>query len=981
MFDAPSAKPRVFGLPPGVDFPGALIDRLVAAHEAQPPDALARVQLIVNTRRMARRIAEIFDTGPARLLPRIGLVTDPGDTLVLSGLPAAVPALRQRLELTRLVAQLLEADPTLAPRAALYDLSDSLATLMEEMSGEGVDPAILTKLDVSGHAENWQRALRFLQIVQQFHDRSSEMPDQQARHRMTVTALVAEWQARPPRHPVIVAGSTGSRGTTLMLLEAVARLPQGAIVLPGFDFDMPAQAWEDLDDPLTAEDHPQFRFRILMNRLGLQPGDIRPWTGAAPSNPARNRLVSLALRPAPVTDRWLAEGPGLGDLAAAYDGLTLLEAPAQRDEALAIAMRLRQAAEAGQSATLITPDRMLTRQVTAMLDRWGILPDDSAGTPLHLTPPGRFLRHVAALFHRKTDAEQLITILSHPLTHSGAGRGAHLLATRELELYLRRKARPHPTGDEIRHWGQARGGADALWADWVADHAMPTAATGDAPLSDHVARHITLAERLAEGSQGTDGAGAGTLWQERPGLEARKVVEDLRREAPHGAAMSARDYADLFAAILTRAEVRDRDAPHPDIRILGTLEARVQRADLVILGGLNEGSWPELPPPDPWMNRKMRHEAGLLLPERRIGLSAHDFQQAIAGPEVWLTRAIRSDDAQTVPSRWLNRLLNLSNGLPASGGPAAVRVALARGARWLSLARAFETPERRPAAHRPAPRPPLAARPRQLSVTQIQTLIRDPYHIYARHVLRLRPLDPLMRPPDALLRGIALHAVMESFMRDVIADPAALNVGHLMRICDTVLAEQVAWADTRLMWRARMASAADWIIQSETTRLAQATPAALEAQGRASIPAIGFTLTAKADRIDRSADGGLVIYDYKTGTPPNANVQMHFDKQLLLEAAMAEQGAFDGIPAAPVLGAYFIGLKGGAADVAAPLGRESTEQVWQNLTALVASYLDPSMGFIALRASETTSRRGDYDHLARFGEWDLSDEPQPEDLT
>jgi len=551
----------------------------------------------------------------------------------------------------RLVAGLLDQAPDLAPRAALYDLSDSLAALMDEMHGEGVSPQVLYDMDVSNHSEHWARSLRFLQIVQHYFDRAGEAPDVETRQRLVVAALGKLWDTAPPQGPVILAGSTGSRGTTMLLMQAVARLPQGAIVLPGYDFDMGADTWADLDDALTAEDHPQYRFRALMHRLGIGPDDVMRWTGTTPPNPARNRLVSLALRPAPVTDRWLTEGPDLGPLTLAFDGVTLLEAPSQRDEALAIAMRLRQAAEEGITAALITPDRMLTRQVTAALDRWGILPDDSAGTPLQLTPPGRFLRLVGALFHRKSDAAALVTLLKHPLTHTGSHRGNHLRWTHELELYLRKEGLPHPSVTDLQGFAERHDGAGD-WAAWVADCLTGQQDGAELPLAEHVSRHLTLAARIA---QGPEGVGQGDLWGEKPGREALKAVTEMQTEAEAGGPMGPADYAALFNAILQRGEVRERDAPHPRILIWGTLEARVQGADLLILGGLNEGTWPEMPAPDPWLNRQMRHDAGLLLPERRIGLSAHDFQQAIAAPQVWLTRSIRSDDAQTVPSRWLPR--------------------------------------------------------------------------------------------------------------------------------------------------------------------------------------------------------------------------------------------------------------------------------------------------------------------------------------
>ncbi|MFP4273679.1 MAG: double-strand break repair protein AddB [Paracoccaceae bacterium] len=978
MFD-PTDRARLFGLAPGADFPKSLVEGVRARLGDAPPEALARVELIVNTRRMARRIRDIFDAGPPCLLPRVGLVTDLGDVADLAEIPPPVPPLRRRLELVQLVARLLKAQPDLAPRSALYDLADSLAALMDEMHGEGVSPETVTQLDVSDQSGHWQRAQAFLRIVQEFFDRAGEAPDNAARQRMVVERRIAAWRRDPPRHPVIVAGSTGSRGATALLMQAVAQLPQGAVVLPGFDFDLPPDVWETMGDALAAEDHPQFRYRRLMEALDAAPSDVLPWHDAPVSNPARNRLVSLALRPAPVTDQWLSEGPRLKDLAQATAGLTLLEAPSQRQEALAIALRLRQAAEDGTSAALITPDRALTRQVGAALDRWDILPDDSAGLPLQLSPPGRFLRHVSSLFRQDLSSELVLTLLKHPLTHSGEGRNRHLLLTRELELFLRKNSVPKPTAETLRAWITSRKeDAAPAWGRWLVDCFCDREDRAPRDLADRLQRHLDLAERIAAGHAGT---GSGRLWEETAGRKAFEVVEALRQEAGLGGPIDAMDYADLFAAVLSREEVRDIAPAHPLIRIWGTLEARVQGADLVILGGLNEGSWPESPSPDPWLNRALRHRAGLLLPERRIGLAAHDFQQAIGAPEVWLTRAIRSDEAETVPSRWVNRLINLLGGLPEQGGDTALREMRKRGTVWLTRARQIEAPGQTPSAPRPAPCPPPEARPRRLSVTEIKRLIRDPYAIYARRVLRLEPLPPLDRAPDALLRGIVAHEVLERFVKRAMADPSLMTRDAFLAETVSVLEAKLPWAATRAIWQARLERVADWFLDTEAARQDLGKPAKFECKGAADLAGLDFTLTAKADRIDMGHDGRLHIYDYKTGAPPSKKQQRHFDKQLLLEAAMAERGAFEELDPAEVARAVYIGLGASPKELPAPLEDEPTSRVWAELHKLISHYSGPESGFPSRRAMERDDEPGDYDQLARFGEWEITDPPKKERLT
>ncbi|SMX32541.1 double-strand break repair protein AddB [Maliponia aquimaris] len=976
MFDTPG--PRVFALPPGVDFGAEVVAGLRARMGDAPPEALARVEIHVNADRMARRLRAVFDAGPACLLPQIRLVTDLADPLTRAALPAPIPPLRRRLELTQLVSGLLDKAPELAPRAALFDLADSLAGLLEEMQGEAVPPERIMTLDVSDQSGHWQRALAFLKIVQIFFEADSA-PDPQAFARRALEHRLALWAQTPPAHPILVAGSTGSRGTTAAFMAAVAQLPQGAVILPGFDFDTPQAVWEQLDDPLTGEDHPQFRFTRLLRALDLRPEDVRPWTDTSPPSPARNRTLSLALRPAPVTHQWLSEGPGLPPLPQAMQDVTLLEAPTQRDEALAIALRLRQAVEDGVRAAVITPDRMLTRRVTSALDRWGILPDDSAGTPAQLTPPGRLLRHVAELFSTPLSAEMLLTLLKHPLCHSGADRGPHLLATRELELFIRKTGMPYPQPGTLQAWAATVGRGD--WAEWVAGHLCDRNRAGTRPLADWVADLLHLAEAICAGP-GADGSGG--LWQEAAGRKLNGTLQGLAREAAHGADMTARDFADLLGALMSREEVRDRDAPHPDILIWGTLEARVMDADLLILGSLNEGSWPELPGADPWLNRQMRAKAGLLLPERRIGLSAHDFQQAAGAREVWFTRALKSDEAETVPSRWLNRLTNLMQGLPGREGPEALDQMRARGDRWLALAGVSETPIAAPPAPRPSPAPPTEVRPRRLSVTEIKRLIRDPYAIYAKHVLGLRPLDPLMQAPDALMRGILTHEVLETFVKATLEDPARLTPDALLDITRNIIGDagNVPFPTIRALWQARMARISDWFVDTEHARQALAVANHFEIKGKTDLPGLGFILTAKADRIDLDAQGHAHLYDYKTGAAPSKKEQTSFDKQLLLEAAMLLRGGFAPLAPKHVARAVFISLQPSKPDeVDAPLDEETPDEVWEKFTRLIARYAQAETGYSARRALQKDSDTADYDHLSRHGEWEVTDPPVKQELT
>ncbi|MCA2011831.1 double-strand break repair protein AddB [Cereibacter sphaeroides] len=960
----PLSGPRLFGVAPGADFPLELAKGLRARFAGLPPEALARAEILVNTGRMQTRLIEALRSQGPGFLPRIRLITD------IAG-PSDEAPLRTRLELSQLIRQLLQAEPDLGPTSAAFSLAESLFKLLDEMQGEGVTLEMLDRLDVSQHSLHWDRSLRFIRLIARF---LGPADGGQARLRAAAERLAADWAVTPPTHPLIVAGSTGSRGPTALLMKAVAHLPQGALVLPGFDFDLPAPVWRSLDDPLHSEDHPQYRYRHLTDFMGTTPAVVQPWSETPPPDAARNRLVSLALRPAPVTDQWLRDGPALGDLAPATDPLTLIEASSPRTEAMAIALCLRDAAVRGQSAALITPDRTLVRRVTATLDRWHLRPDDSAGRPLGLSAPGRFLRQAAELLTGPVTAEALIALLKHPITHSATERGPHLQHLRELELYLRRNAVPFPDRKALDGFAAKEQGR-RLWADWLSGALEQVPGDADLPLQDWVALMESFATALANGAGGED---AGELWREEAGRAARALFDDLALHAEHGGTLTGSEFSALLETLFAGKQVREIAESDPRVMIWGTLEARAQGADLVILGGLTEGTWPAAPKPDPWFNRKMRLDAGLLLPERQVGLSAHDFQQAIGAKRVVLSRARRDAEAETVPSRWLNRLTNLIAGLKDQGGEAALKGMRARGDHWLTLAASLEADLRAvPEASsrrnpRPAPAPPADARVDELPVTRIEKLIRDPYHIYAERILKLRPLDPLAPEADARLRGTVLHRVPEDYVRDH-PPGSAPDLPDFFAIAERVLAEACPWEATRQHWRARL----DRVAQEFVTWNAGLTgePVLREEKGGLTLSDPPFRLTGQPDRIDRLPDGRLQIYDYKTGSLPSPKQIEYFNIQLILLAMMARENAF-GIGAGEVALAEYVGLGSKFARRESPTAPDVLDDHRARLLKLIDTYRDPDQGFTAMRAVDVEGRAGDYDALSRRGEWEVTDAPE-----
>ncbi|MFQ5622626.1 MAG: double-strand break repair protein AddB [Paracoccaceae bacterium] len=965
----PSGRPRVFGLPPGSDFIGELVAGLRRRLRGAPPQEAARVRIYLNTRRAARALQERLSQGSACLLPDIRVIADlAADPFVPADLPPPAEPLERKLLVARLAGALLEAEPELGPRSAMFGLADGILKLLDEIDAEGASPEMLDTLDVEGFSGHWARSLRFLTVLRDSGLAGKAGPE--ARLRQAATALAEAWRRAPVPTPVIVAGSTGSRGSTALFMRAVAGLPQGAVILPGLDTEVPDDAWQAI---AGAPDHPQYGVAAFLGSVGLEPGEVPLWTPSRGAAPARARLLSLALRPAPVTDRWIEEGPDLRrHLREATEHVTLLEADGPRQEAAAVALHLRAALARGKPAALVTPDRVLARRVGAHLRRWKIVPDDSAGRPLALTPPGTLLRMLADASGQPMTPVRLLALLKHPLSGgSGSSRKRHLNLTRRLETDRLRGGSPFVDWTELTAWAAA---AEAgSWTGWLQRICQQIEQTGPRMLAAHLSRHRALAEAL---SAGPEDGGGGELWDKEAGIAALGALEALQAAAEAGGELSDAEYRALLASHFSGIEVREEAfQPHPGVSIWGTLEARTQTAAVIVMGGLNEAVWPPQPAPDPWLNRAMREALGLSPPERRTGLSAHDFQQAAAAREVVLSRTLRDGRAPTVPSRWLTRFRNLVGGL-GQEGQAALQAMLDRGAELAARAEALDRPAGAASpAPRPAPAPPAGARPRRLSVTRVETLIRDPYAVYAGAVLRLRPLDPAGKRPDMKTRGMVFHGVLEAFISETMDglpdDPTAL----FGRVAERILTREVPWPSVRKLWRARLLEITPWFVETELARRREGAPLVTEIPGETEIGGtpLGFRLSARADRIDRKTDGSLRIIDYKSGQVPTAKEVEHFAKQLVLEAVMASQGGFDGLDASPVSSVVYVGLGSGGKLLEIPLTQDRIEEARRCLVDLVASYQSAAVPFPARTRIQYLKHDGDYDQLSRLGEWQDGD--------
>jgi ATP-dependent helicase/nuclease subunit B len=998
---------NVFTVPPDISFLDALARSIFSGRLPLPggaalaPHELAQWRLYLPTRRSQAAMEQAFLAASgqsAMLLPRtiaLGEIDEFDESAIdpVEGGRRPIAALERRFMLADMIAQWADRFPHNAlariaqtSAARLLSLAESLGSLIDSFAIAEVDLARISELadlEIPGHMEE---ALEFLRIVQRDYPRRLGELNQIGRYEQQAEALARtarRIETLEPRYPVIAAGSTGSMPATARLLKAIAASPNGMVILPGLDRDMDDAAWDALE-PQDA----QYGLKELLRHLAVDRADVPDLPGLARSaaGPARIFLLREVSRPAATSEAWsdlLIHADQR--LAAGSAGLRTFAAPDQRIEAAAIALILRETLEApSATAALVTPDRSLAMRVATELRRWNIDIDDSAGLPLSRTPVATLASLVLRAMLPNAETHDLLALLCHPLfAPEPRDRLDRVVAAFEIAILRGPRRANDPQSLRVRI-AEARSQAgdphthrlvsalsDDDWVEMAAFGALiertleplnrALHAPPARPLGDLVAAHR---EALAAVT-----AAADRVWADTAGQRLQSLLDELAEHADGCPPMLGTDYAVFFDEMTRLETVRDIRRAHPRLKILGLLEARLVRSDVTVLAGMNEGVWPALAAPEPWMSRLEKQRLGLQLPERRVGLNAHDFVQNAAGPAVWLTWSAKIGGKPALPSRFVERLQMLTGGKPAAGR----RHGLEDG-RLHELVAALEEPgPPRPVAA-PMPAPAVIARPTVLSVSAVHDLIRDPYGFYARRILRLRRLEPLAADPTAADQGTIVHAVAHRFVTARKQNPTADPLTLYRRVVEQELFSLPGGPAARAVLASRLSRIGPYLVEFDAEASAGAVDTLTEVEGETTInagAACTVRLTARADRID-VLPHAVRIVDYKTGSLPSAaQTAIAFHPQLLIEALIAEAGGFAAIGPAPVESLRYVKLAG--RDLAGEDKQiddlpEKLGLAADGLARLFAAYADPAQPYNAV-IPPPNAYPGDYELLSRWKEW------------
>lgn len=1039
---------RIFTIPPGVPFlreaAEALLDgRLIEdfRHHTDDPLALAKVTIFVPTRRAARELrSEFVDLlgGRAAILPVIKPLgeTEEDDGYFALENPALldmappISGAARLIELARLIlvwrnqlpeiVRSIHSDtPLVAPSSpadAIW-LARALAELIDAVETEEVDWSHLSKIQAGDFASWWQLTLEFLRIATAFWperlkelNRSSPTHHRNAMLRAEANRILAS----ASDDPVIVAGSTGSIPAAARLISAVADLPNGAVILPGLDKDMPVEHWrlvgeqpfDSLHSDPASRSHPQYGLYHLVGRLGVEREEIKPLRQADTALADRAEILSRALAPAAATDSWTAWRADFKDdrFDAAFADVSLIEAANEREEAAAIAIALRLALEkpgsSGESrVALVTPDRALAKRVRAELGRFGITADDTAGTPLSATRQGTLLQLMLEATLRPGDPMTITALIKHPLARFGYGEEDFRAAVDALELLaLRggiRSACIHELENLLQHQLEVQSGdrhppqwRKSLTEDAPLQASALTLAIRNSltPLTEVGRQRLSIGEwaersgRALEAVCADERGDLASLWADEAGEKLASLFEEIMQTSGMLEADGI-EWIDIVTAFSAGEAVKPRAMRDPRVFIFGTLEARLQNVDTIVLGGLNEGSWPSQTTNNPFLSRTMKTDMGLEPPERRTGQLAHDFEMASGTRHLIYSRALRQGNAPTVASRWLQRLLAL-------GGPDFAIQLKERGEQYRRFATLLDQGENQEPAQRPAPKPDAALQPNRYSFSEVARLRRDPYSIYARRILRLDPVQPFNREPGPSERGTLYHRIVDRFVRQAVPvnEPAAEEV--LREIIAQSFAEENLPPHIDVVWRHRFLEVARRFLAWEQERHGTYLRSLTEVPAGYELADAGIRLTGVADRIDIRPGGYADIIDYKTGSNPTpAQARSLLDPQLPLEAAALQAGAFRDAGALKPADLIYVRLrpgnrfdtqtvnneltgKGDKAKSAADLGADAVEQ----LSRFVRLLRSGERGFVSrLIPFMQGDLTGDYDHLARVAEWSTAE--------
>ena len=844
--------------------------------------------------------------------------------------------------------------------AQALNLALNLADFIDNAINQGLSFDKLNELVPEKYAVHWQETLKLLKIITEFWPRILEERNAVDAVRLENDLLYKQadiWQKSNTKKTIVAAGITANFPAIVQLLKVISSLENGAVYFAGIDNTADDTYWNAID-----EFHPQFELKELLTALSIDRMQIS--NAVLPQNPLREKFISEIMRPAIVSDDWrLLNTQSIP--AQAWQNIEIIENHTQRDEALTIALKMREVLLVPEkTAALITYDRNLARRVASELARFDILIDDSAGIPLNLTPVGIFLRLLLEVADDLESETKFIALLKHPLFlyHQDASTCRNNIY--QYELSLRQKK--YDLDPQI-----------LVFINEIKSKLKNFSLlihTPDISFEDLLREHILLAEDFSATKNNDD---KNSMWQGDDGRCAAHFFTKILSSASQLGKINGREYLSLICELLSKESVRRNYGTHPRLHILGPIEARLCCFDYVIIGEVNEGIWPKAPQADMWMSRPMKKDFGFNLPEKSIGILAADLCTFLASEHVILTRAERIDGVPMKKSRWLLRMETVLSALESN-------IADLYNYDFTSFAEKVDIPDRYTPISSPAPCPPIEARPRKLSASAVDLLVSDPYSVFAKYILHLYPLDALDIPLDQRDYGTLIHGIIENFNNlypEQLPDNA---LEKLIYLGNNHFKEKKLSPELFSFWWPKFVNTAIAYIAQEHREDISLICNEIQGSVQYSLPQGDFVFTAKADRIDLLKNGEINVIDYKTGAiPTKKQVMSGHALQLLLEGLIVCKGHFENINSSKLNNLVYWHLGDTASSKNLLIIPSSEDDILKKcedyLIRLISAFDFPSTPYYSRPIPKYVSKNRDYEHLARIKEWSVQEDGENND--
>ncbi len=961
-------KKNIFNIPAGTPFIDTLAKGILEQYGLDPIN-LTKITVFLPNRRSCRALQEAFlraSGGKPLLLPKMFPLGDIDEDEILLGnseiteIPSVISPIEQRLLLIPLIETwqkkaIKQADEKITLSQAAY-LAIELSSFLSEIEKEQLSFENLKSIVPNDLSQHWQITLNFLEIL--IKEWPKILKEKNAldytQHRNLILQLKAKnLLDNPPDGPIIAAGSTGSMPATAELLKAIASLQNGSVILSGLDNYIDHQSWEKLD-----ESHPQFGLKKLLEFLDVKKESVLSWPYCKESSHRRNLLISELMRPSATSFSWGNQKISPQEL----ENIEYISTKNLQEEAACIALMLKEVlTQKGKTAALITNEPLLARHVAAILEKWNVQIDYSAGYELGNTPQAIFLRLLGKMAIEKgTRPISLLNLFKHPFACGGLQSHEFRKKSRTLEIKYLRGVQNYTEFDNFIDKVKTDDEDLYNWLRTISGMISPLINIFKKPkisFNKTLTKHIKIAEELATNPEKS---GDKILWSGPEGEKLKEFLDELLTATKNSFnEIDPADYPGLLDAMLAGNTYRPTYGAHPRVSILSPIEARLLSFDTVILGELNEGSWPVSSKADPWMSRPMRKNFGLPLPERRIGQSAHDFAQLFCQKHIVLTRCEKLSGTQTIPSRWILRLETLLKKWE-------MEKSIEPKKPWLKWTEQLSEVEISLPYEPPAPKPPLSARPRKLSVTSIEKLMRDPYAIYANKILKLKKLEQIDKESGGAEFGQFVHHAIEIFLKDYEEIAHGDYYNYLMTCGQKVLFQQKTKPATIAFWWPKFERIAKWFIQNEEATRSQGIKVMSEQKGSFNIG--DFTLEARADRIEIDKNNNIKIIDYKTGiVPTKKEIAAGLSPQMTLEALIADNGGFGFAGETEELSYWK--MSGRQKPVEQEKRDKHYDETKFGIEELVNIFNDEKTPYLPCPDPETEPDYNDFEHLERKKEW------------